>query len=408
MKDEDLRALLLAWARPVESAPAPDLEIIRRRAQRRVRRIAAASLCGALVGCVALATLVPTLLRGSAEPRVNGARATGWLPPGPLIPADAGPASAPFAIILDPRVAGSPAVVYRVSRSMPRPRQLAVIRPPGRGLTFANVLAAGDNRTFLLAALSNAHGGNAPVRFYEESLDRQGSPGALIPLRLRLPGALPSPAALTPDGSELAVVARSGPHARRLEVVTLATGAITSWLAGARPYQLVALSWQAGDKLVVLTSPPHGDSPRLSLLDTSRTRDRTFRSLRQIVPDSIRLGRFSGLAIGSVTATGSATAPGPTIYALMSAPDQPVRSQGPGMALAVVAISERSGRPERIVSQAAVSGMGFQCGVLWADRSGRQVVTSCGNDLGSTRDGRFTLWSNRSFWYSLKDVPFAW
>ena len=52
--------------------------------------------------------------------------------------------------------------------------------------------------------------------------------------------------------------------------------------------------------------------------------------------------------------------------------------------------------------------MGSFCGVVWSDRSGRQLVTSCGYDLGSTRDGHFARWTSRSFWYNLKYVPFAW
>jgi len=52
--------------------------------------------------------------------------------------------------------------------------------------------------------------------------------------------------------------------------------------------------------------------------------------------------------------------------------------------------------------------MGTYCGAVWTDRSGRQVVTSCGYDLGSLRNGRYTRWSGFSFWSALKDVPFAW
>ena len=73
-----------------------------------------------------------------------------------------------------------------------------------------------------------------------------------------------------------------------------------------------------------------------------------------------------------------------------------------------MAFSARTGQPLRVVRQATRSGLGSYCGVVWAGRSGRQLVTSCGYDLGSITNGRFTSWSGHSFWTARQYVPFAW
>ncbi|HUZ51730.1 MAG TPA: hypothetical protein VMU94_04295 [Streptosporangiaceae bacterium] len=78
-------------------------------------------------------------------------------------------------------------------------------------------------------------------------------------------------------------------------------------------------------------------------------------SSRLLIPATVRLGGFSGLADPPITAAGMA------VFALKPEPlmPEPLRPPaGPGSLLAVVAFSTR--------------------------------------------------WSGRSIWYSLKDVPFAW
>ncbi len=70
--------------------------------------------------------------------------------------------------------------------------------------------------------------------------------------------------------------------------------------------------------------------------------------------------------------------------------------------------SVRSDRPLRVINEAPGGDANFECGVLWANLSGSQVVSSCGHTVGLTKRGRFTLWSSHSFWFKLQDPAFAW
>ena len=320
---------------------------------------------------------------------------------GPLPDQDAGPASAPFLVVLDLQQAGSPAVVYRISQQQPRPRPVATVRMQGRGATFTGVVAAADDRTFVLTGTSQS-GRSLVTRYYELRLRSDGMVGGIVPLSLRLPGAPPGGlgiAAISPDGTRLAVAGQTGGPAT-IVVVSLATGAVRTWVTPGPAGQIGSLSWDGSRQLAFLWTAPGGHRPGLRLLDTAAAGRSLLTSSRQLIAATVRLGRFAGLAYAPITATGSA------VFALMAEPLRP--PAGPGSRLAVVAFSPRTGQPVRVIAQAPQSGMGSYCGVVWADRSGRQLVTSCGYDLGSTENGRFTRWSGFSFWYSRKDVPFAW
>src|SRR5215471_9818112 len=95
MTDEDLRERLASWARPIESAQIPAIEVISGRARRRVRRMAAAWAAGTALGCIGLAVALAGLAPGHVT------ITTGWRPPGTLPGAAAGPATAPYFVMLD-------------------------------------------------------------------------------------------------------------------------------------------------------------------------------------------------------------------------------------------------------------------------------------------------------------------
>jgi hypothetical protein len=401
MTDEELRDRLGAWARLIEAAPAPDIEVIRRRARRRLRRAAwTAAACAAALA-LAVSVVVPRLIAGTGAPADSGVPATGWHPAGPLAEPDAGPASAPYLVVLDIQRTGSPAVVYRVSASEPRPRPIATVPLPRPGVTMTDVAGAADDRTFVLVGTSFS-GRSLVTRYYELQLGPDGRPGRLVTLRLAVPGPPPGGlgiAAISPDGTRLAVAAQTGGPAT-LVVLSLATGAVRTWTAPGRAAQLGSMSWDGSRRLAFLWTAAGSDHPELRLLDTSSGGSRLMTSSRLLIPATVRFGGYSGLAYAPVTAGGQA------VFALMPEPLRP--PAGPGSRLAVVAFSAGTGQPIRVIARAAQSGMGSYCGVVWADRSGRQLVTSCGYHLGSTKNGTFTLWSGRSFWYSLRGVPFAW
>src|SRR5215469_456691 len=395
MTDEELRERLTAWVRPIESAPAPAIEGISLRARRRVRRLAAA-VSAVAVACVTLAVVLPGIAFGHGRP----ATATGWRPSGSLPGQSVGPASAPYFVMLDLQLDPSSAVVYRVSAAQPLPRRIATVSPP-RGVTLTDITAAADDRTFLLTG-NYVRGPTLLTRYYELRLSAGGRPGRLIPLRLRLParpeGGL-GVAALSPDGSKLAVVGQVR-HGLSVGVVVLATGAVRVWSAPGPTTQLLMVSWQNDRKLMALWTPPGSGKPQIRVLDTATVGGSLMQRSRPLVPARVRFGRYRGLSRAPITAAGHA------VFALMSMP--PRAPYGPGRSLAVVEFSARTGRPERLITQSTEIGMGSLCGVLWADQSGRQVVTSCVNHFGTSRGGHYTSWSERSFWTSLQYVPFAW
>ena len=401
MTDEELRDRLGAWARPIEAAPAPDMEVIRRRSRRRIRRVTAAAAACTAALVLAVTVAVPRLTAGPGSPPDSGTLAPGWHPAGPLASPDAGPASAPYLVVLDLQRTGSPAVVYRLSASQPRPRLIATVPLPRPGVTMTGVVGAADDRTFVLVGTSSS-GRSPATRYYELRLGSDGRPGRLAALRLSVPGPPQGGlgmVAVSPDGTRLAVAAQTGGPAR-IVVISLATGAIRTWVAPVRAAQLGSMSWDGSRRLAFLWTAAGGDHPGLRLLDTASGGSSLMTSSQPLISPAVRFRGFSGLANAPVTAAGL------TVLALMPEPLRP--PAGPGSRLAVVAFSARTGQPVRVIAQATQSGMGSYCGVVWADRSGRQLVTSCGNDLGSTRNGVFTLWSGRSFWYSRRDVPFAW
>jgi hypothetical protein len=346
------------------------------------------------VACVTLAVVLPGIAFGHGQP----ATATGWRPAGSLPGQDAGPASAPYFVMLNLQLDPSPAVVYRASAAHPLPRRIATVSPP-RGVTLTDITATADDRTFLLTG-NYFRGHTLLTRYYELRLSAAGRPGRLMPLRLRLParpeGGL-GVAALSPDGSKLAVVGQVR-HGLSVRVVVLATGAVRAWPAPGPTTQLLMVSWQDDRKLAVLWTPPGTGKPQIRVLDTATAGGTLMQRSRPLVPARVRFGRYRGLSRAPITAAGQA------VFALMSVPLRGL----PSRSLAVVEFSARTGRPERVITQSQEIGMRSLCGVLWADRSGRQVVTSCGNRVGSSRGGHYTSWSERSFWSSLKYVPFAW
>jgi hypothetical protein len=207
-------------------------------------------------------------------------------------------------------------------------------------------------------------------------------------------------AAISPDGTMLAY---PGPPSRPgIRIISLATGAVRTWATPGR--WTGAMSWDGNRRLAFAWGgPSHRRHPAVSVLDTASPVGSLMASSRLLIPATVRFGRFTNLT-GWITATSSA------VYAVMEAPGPPAARSvppfGPLSRPAVVAFSARTGRPMRVISQASESSRFAYCGVLWADRSGRQVVTSCGYQIGLTRDGTFTLWSRHSF--APLHAAFAW
>jgi hypothetical protein len=154
-------------------------------------------------------------------------------------------------------------------------RTLATIRPPKPYVMFAGVYGAADDRTFVLAAQSTVAGSQtAREKFFYARFNPAGNAVTLTPLAL--PG-LPvsntfAAAALSPDGTRLAVENQNGPT--QITVYSLPSGAARTWTAyGTQPQALGSgpidmLSWSGNGILAFgwQGSQPWGEY----LLNTSR------------------------------------------------------------------------------------------------------------------------------------------
>ncbi len=406
MNDDELRAGLRSLAEPAGRSQVPEVGVIQRRARRLARRSAAASVAVVAVLAIVAAVAVPRLLRspGQVTPVTRGPGHTGWILPGPLPGPDAGPASALYLVALVPAKPGTPVTISRTdlrNKLAPALQQGPTVAPPVRGMTFTGITAAADDRTFLLTGTTSA-AGRTTASYFELRLRPDGTPYPLT--RLAISPTLPPSGgtggiALTPDGSRLAIAARAGAEAT-VEVVNLATGSVHSWSA---PGDARSLSWITDGRLAVLWQPAGHTRLAIRVLDTSRTGPDLLGASRLLVAPSARNGRFHRLAAGQITATAG------RVFALMSRPAAP--ASGPGQQTGIAAFSAATGAPLGIVNQyPRQAGVGFYCGVLWADRSGLRLISSCGGSAGRTVGSRFTELGPRghSLWGIYGGISIAW
>lgn len=174
-----------------------------------------------------------------------------------------------------------------------------------------------------------------------------------------------------------------------------------------RPYPLIRLAISAplppsgatGD--IALTAS--GSRLAIRVLDTSAAGSDLLGASRKLVGASPHAGLFHQLAAGQITATTR------YVFALVS---RPLAGGGPGNQVGIAAFSASTGAPSGVVNQFPQTGMGSYCGVLWTDRSGQRLVTSCGASAGLTSGHRFTEIGPRprgfSLWSIYKNVPIAW
>ena len=152
---------------------------------------------------------------------------------GGLPAAGAGPAAAPYFVVLRQRNA----VVYDWRTG----RATAVIRPPGSAPQgFTGVAAAGDDRTFVLAA------GAGHSRFYEVALGQDGTVSRPL-TQLPVPPVANSGTlfAVSPDATELALALPQpgGVATDEIMVVSLTDGATRAWRSP-DPGSVYAMSWE--------------------------------------------------------------------------------------------------------------------------------------------------------------------
>ena len=365
MLDEELRAALEAWVRPVASLPAPDIGVLRRRARRRgVRRAATAAAVTAVIAAVAIAITasVPTGSRpgrpAAGGPGISPRTWSGapgswqrgtWQPAGSLPPADASLAAAPYFVTIP--ADGTSAVVTDTFTG----QVMSTVPSPRPGEDFAGVAAAGDDRTFVLAARETG-----TVGFYELCLQPDGREESLQPL-FTLPVRTVPTFAVSQDASLLAYTTSTG-----IETVSLAAQTSRSWTL---PEGLASsLSWAGNTTLAFEWQVPssNGTQPAgagVRLLDLA-ARGTLVQASRLLIPfcTPAQLCTFSPL----ITPDGS------KLLAINIVLDA-------RLTITVEEYSTRTGRALAAVTSPVTTTPGSQaCEPLWTDPSGEQVAAFCG------------------------------
>jgi hypothetical protein len=369
MLDEDLRAQLADWVAPLADLPRPDIRMLRRRTWRRRMRggaatVAAAAAVAAVAAVVSIATLPgsgqPTVARGGTPAAAPGRWYPGrWFAAGQLPVPDASAAAAPYVVT----IANGGEVVTDVLTGATAG---AEARPPGE--RFAAVAAAGDDRTFVLAAQTGTS-----VNFYEQRLGPDGRPGSPV-LVFALPASSVPAFALSPDASLLAYAMPGG-----LGVVSLTTGAVRSWTAAGG--EAVGLSW-AGDNALAFTwvgiSAGEIKSLTVRLLATSVPGTRLMAS-RQLVP---ACANSSGRLCLEQNPLGAAGGSKVFVTSQFNSDDTNLDNGASALVANVEEFTGDIGRTVFSVTTVANSpAAASACSTLWTDPAGEHFAVYCAGSI---------------------------
>ena len=242
---------------------------------------------------------------------------------------------------------------------------------------------AGADRMFVLALFSLARG----THFYALRLTASGQSAGLRPLAIPpLPVREAADAiALTPDGTRLAVAIQSGGQNGKVEVITLATGAVRTWTTTRGEDGLPEnLSWDAASLRLAFVWSGATSAAGLWLLDTSAPGAGLLSGQRllpqKVGPDDVQSALISPDArtiIASVTYDGV------------------MRVTRGNVVGGIVEVSAQTGRPLRtLLAQRAAhsSDAGWYitgCTLASIDATGNHLLVSCGK-FGRLDRGRFT------------------
>jgi hypothetical protein len=357
-------------------------------------------------------------------PRRRGASAPGWLVPVTAV-------IAVIAVIVGVQV------IFHAARSGPRPaatatmpqfyvsvlpQGTAVVAHSATGAVISRIVIPGaqiegatgapDDRTFALSAWSGSGAGEV-TRFYVFHLTAGGRPGRpeALPLSVHAgsAGYDVNSIALSPDTRSLAVTVvpaslegtrPTATHRSRIEIATLGTGAVRTWVAASET-NISDLSWADGGRLGYRSNDLQGfpRSPtvvRMNLLDTTRPGTELVTSGTEVT-----------LHTGSVpVASALFTAGGSTVIAWT----------GPGSGTSgevLAAYSAQTGQRQRVLYRGPGHGnFVVQGDLLSADPSGRhllmnvQTVQSSPMVFGRLDNGRFTTLPSPAG--ELESLPAAW
>lgn len=386
LTDDDLRRELTAafheQADPLARTAIEPAGLFRQGLRLRRRRTVArtGSVMAAATALAAAVTLIATAVQPASRP-ATAASPTGLLLAAAVIQAPPASAAArgmpPFYVVADH---GRPAAVIRDSATG---RPVGRVRlPAGTDPKLTQITAAGNDRTFVLALFSVARG----TRFYELRITGSGQSAGLAPLAVPpLPAREVADAiALTPDGTRLAVAIQIAGRQGKAEVITLATGAVRTWVT-ARAGTPAELSWDAAGRRLAFFWDSAAATGGLWLLDTSAPGTGLLSGRRllplTVGPDDVQSALISPDArtiIASVTYHGTRKV-----------------SQGTVVG-GIVEVSARTGRPLRtlLAQRAAHSAdTGWyitDCLLPSIDVTGNHLLVSCGK-FGRLDRGRLSL-----------------
>jgi hypothetical protein len=274
---------------------------------------------------------------------------------------------------------------------------LGTVAPPKAYPVFMWAAAAGDGRTFVLAAgVPPAAGKDSldprPVKFYRLTLDRSGHPGRLVPLPIPVETVTITNLALSPDGSQLA--ASLLPVGRQkepwIQVFSLATGVGREWVwPGRGTIGDISLyvagggsnSWESDNRTLMFqvtarTGP--GSPGQLRLLDTAAPAGSLLAASTRIPVPSAYVGwqhtNATHRIIGVPLITGNGTKLVASFFHSSAAPKV--------FGFTITEFSVRTGKVVRVVYRKRTDTEAAATGVLWVNDSGTSMIAVRGNLYG--------------------------
>ena len=391
MNDTELREQFHQWAAPLRATPPPDFTTIRRRARRRVARLATVS-SAALAATGLVAGLLASVQSGVARPAQASrwASATYLAPPGQ-----------PY-VFVNSSGAG-PAELRDVATGT----VVSVVRPISPAVSFTAVAAAANDRVFVLAE----QGADGQVSFAELRVGGTSS-GSSPTVRLSsiLSGAglpadsQPENMTVNATATRLAVDVALPGGTYSLVVYDLRNGSVIgNWPALTTPQFIGSADKLAADYLPGTKGQLARGHPRFF----PRTVDTThaFPAGSSFLADSRPARRLHGLS-GTFTQDGSVSTN--ALYGALGM----VQTSGYSGTAHLLEYSSASGGLLHAIPVGPADAQGqYFCGVLWASPDGRDLLTQCGSRQQAVVDGKVTV--VRLPWLFRPQLqpgvtPFAW
>jgi hypothetical protein len=286
---------------------------------------------------------------------------------------------------------------------------LGTVAPPGPHMEFRGVAAAGDGRTFVLAAGAPTKvGTNAldwgPVRFYRLVLDRSGHPGRLTALPISPETANITGLALSRDGNKLAVSflgPGNGRTGAKIQVFSLATGAGREWVwpdtgwIGEISLSVISsgqLSWAANNRTLlfeVSTRHESGNtSGQLRLLDSAAPGGSLLAASTRVPIPSAQLGSpttGSRKVPFRIPVTPLMTGDGTKLIALTYYQAAPPAMLG----FTLTEFSVRTGKPVRVLYRRRADSDAGSPAVHWVNNSGTAMIAATALPRRGSHAGEF-------------------